>query len=294
MYCFIVNKTSGNGKGLKVWKKVEKLLQEKQVKYEVSFTERKKHAEEIIQEWTNKNGIIIVTVGGDGTIHEVANMLINSNIPMGIIPAGSGNDFARALKVPINYKKALEHILIGKHRRIDIGRVGKECCITVTGIGFDGKVAEVNNSSKYKNWLNFIGLGGLSYGLSFLHVLLKYRPVNVYLTVDGKKMMFFNVWLIAIANLPNYGGGIRICPNACYDDGLFDICIVHSMSKWELLRIFPKAYKGKHVSHPCITMIKGKQVEVISKLPIIVQSDGEILAKTPVNLTIQRDGLLII
>ncbi|MGX1899782.1 diacylglycerol/lipid kinase family protein [Thermolongibacillus altinsuensis] len=294
MYSFIVNKISGNGKGLKVWKKVEKLLQEKQVNYQVRFTERPKHAIEIVKEISSETCLAVVAIGGDGTIHDVANGLIGSNIPLGIIPAGSGNDLARALDIPMDYKKALERILTGEQRKMDIGRINNEYCITVTGIGFDGKVAEVNNASKFKNLLNFIRLGDLSYAHSILHVLLKYRPVNIQLKVDGKTLTFFNVWLIAIANTPNYGGGIKICPDACYHDGLFDICIIHSMTKWELLRNFPKAYKGKHVSHPGVTMLKGKEVEVISEWPVIVQSDGELVTKTPVNVTIQKEALLII
>jgi diacylglycerol kinase (ATP) len=294
MYYFIVNKISGNGKGIKVWKKVEKLLEEKQVNYQVRFTEHPKHAVEIVKELSSETCDAVVAVGGDGTIHDVANGLIDSNIPIGIIPAGSGNDLARALDIPMDYKKAFERILIGKKRKMDVGKIGEEYCITVTGIGFDGKVAEVNNASKYKDLLNFIRLGDLSYGLSVLHVLFKYRPVNVQLKVDGKTLDFSNVWLIAIANTPNYGGGIKICPDACYHDGLFDICIVHSITKWDLLRTFPKAYKGKHASHPGVTMIKGKQVEVTSEWPMIVQSDGEVLTKTPVNVTIQKEALLII
>ncbi|MED5052146.1 lipid kinase [Anoxybacillus sp. UARK-01] len=293
MYYFVVNKISGNGKGLKVWKKVEKLLQEKQVNYQVRFTERPKHAVEIVKEFSSKACNAVVAVGGDGTIHDVANGLIHSNIPLGIIPAGSGNDLARALDIPMDYKRALERILRGKKRKMDVGKIGEEYCMTVTGIGFDGKVAEINNIAKYKDLLNLVRLGDLSYGLSVLHALFQYRPVRIQLKIDGKVQSFSNVWFIAIANTPNYGGGIKICPDACYDDGLFDICIVHSITKWELLRTFPKAYKGKHVSHPSVTMIKGKQVEIIAEPPIIVQSDGEILTKTPVNVTIQKEALLI-
>lgn len=293
IYYFVVNKISGNGKGLKVWKKVEKLLQEKQVNYQVRFTERPKHAVEIVKEFSSKACNAVVAVGGDGTIHDVANGLIHSNIPLGIIPAGSGNDLARALDIPMDYKRALERILRGKKRKMDVGKIGEEYCMTVTGIGFDGKVAEINNAAKYKDLLNLVRLGDLSYGLSVLHALFQYRPVRIQLKIDGEVQSFSNVWFIAIANTPNYGGGIKICPDACYDDGLFDICIVHSVTKWELLRTFPKAYKGKHVSHPSVTMIKGKQVEIIAEPPIIVQSDGEILTKTPVNVTIQKEALLI-
>jgi diacylglycerol kinase (ATP) len=293
IYYFVVNKISGNGKGLKVWKKVEKLLQEKQVNYQVRFTERPKHAVEIVKEFSSEACHAVVAVGGDGTIHDVANGLIHSNIPLGIIPAGSGNDLARALDIPMDYKRALERILRGKKRKMDVGKIDEEYCMTVTGIGFDGKVAEINNIAKYKDLLNLVRLGDLSYGLSVLHALFQYRPVRIQLKIDGEVQSFSNVWFIAIANTPNYGGGIKICPDACYDDGLFDICIVHSVTKWELLHTFPKAYKGKHVSHPSVTMIKGKQVEIIAEPPIIVQSDGEILTKTPVNVTIQKEALLI-
>ncbi|WP_308689687.1 diacylglycerol/lipid kinase family protein [Weizmannia acidilactici] len=99
---------------------------------------------------------------------------------------------------------------------------------------------------------------------------------------------------MAIANIPNYGGGIKICPEACYNDELFDICIVHDLTKWELLRTFPKAYKGKHVHHPSVTMIRGRQVDVTTEWPVLVQGDGEILTKTPVNVTIEKNALLII
>lgn len=90
----------------------------------------------------------------------------------------------------MDYKKALERILMGKQRKIDVGRIDEEYCITVVGIGLDGKVAEVNNVSKYKKWFNFIRLGALSYVLSFLQVLLKYRPVNIQLNIDGEKLVF--------------------------------------------------------------------------------------------------------
>ncbi|GER66901.1 hypothetical protein BpJC7_14560 [Weizmannia acidilactici] len=107
MYYFIVHKISGNGKGRKVWKKIEKMLQEKRIYYQVHFTERPKHAVEIAKEISSETCYVVVAVGGDGTVHDVANGLIDSNVPLGIIPAGSGNDLARALDIPMDYK-ALE------------------------------------------------------------------------------------------------------------------------------------------------------------------------------------------
>ena len=146
MYCFIVNKVSGNGRALKIWNKIEKKLMKKNVLYCVQFTEKPKHATFIVQELINeKSNCIIVVVGGDGTIHEVLNGLIGSNIPLGIIPAGSGNDFSRGLGISLEHDKALDRILNGEFKIIDIGIVNSTYFCTVAGIGFDGEVAYVSD-----------------------------------------------------------------------------------------------------------------------------------------------------
>jgi diacylglycerol kinase (ATP) len=295
LYCFIVNRVSGNGKGLKVWLEIERLLQAKQVNYRVFFTERPKHAIEIAKDLVkNKEAEIVVAVGGDGTIHDVANGLIGSNVPLGCIPAGSGNDFSRGLKGTVDYKKALDQILSGKGRKIDIARINDESCITVVGIGFDGKVAKITDESKHKKWLNSVGLGNLTYVFSFIQVLFNYEPTNLHLTIDEKRIALSNVWLIAVANFPFYGGGMAICPEARCDDGLLDICVVHNISRWQLLQVFPKVFKGTHVFHPAVTMYSGKQIEIQSDSPLIVHGDGEIVGETPVKITIHENALHVI
>ncbi|MGM0878824.1 MAG: diacylglycerol/lipid kinase family protein [Bacillota bacterium] len=295
MYCFIVNKVSGNGRALKIWYQIEKKLQEKNVYYCVHFTQKPKHATLLVQELISKEKVtVIVAVGGDGTIHEVINGLVGTNTPLGVIPAGSGNDFSRGLGIPLKHDKALERILSGKPKIIDIGFVNSTYFCTVAGIGFDGEVAHVTNASIYKKLLNLIRMGHISYIISAIKVLFQYKPMDISIMIDKKLYKFQKVWLIAVANLPFYGGGLVICPKAESNDGLFDICIVQGMSKWEFLRIFPLVFKGNHTSSPSIKIIKGKELEIYSPTPLMIHGDGEVIGQTPARISIEPCALYVI
>jgi YegS/Rv2252/BmrU family lipid kinase len=297
VYCFIVNEVSGNGRALKVWRKIEKTLQEKEVPYCIHFTKKPKHAICLVQEIIKQKTVtIVVAVGGDGTIHEVINGLIgaNINIPLGIIPAGSGNDFSRGLGIPLKHDRALERILNGKPRIIDVGVINSTYFSTVAGIGFDGEVAHKTNVSTYKKLLNIVGMGKVSYIISALHILFRYKPMDLSITIDKKMYKMQKVWLIAVANLPYYGGGLAICPNAVSNDGFFDICVVQGISKWGFLSTFPLAFKGKHTTLPSIKILKGKELEIISPSPILIHGDGEIIGNTPAVIRMKPYGLTVL
>ncbi|WP_096440210.1 diacylglycerol/lipid kinase family protein [Alteribacter populi] len=295
MYYLIVNETSGNGKGKYVWKKTKEVLEDYGVSYQAEMTKYPGHARDIAKSLVHDETRKIIVIGGDGTFHEVANVLIHTKTPVGIIPAGSGNDFSRGIGIPKDYKEALHRIIQGEPLAIDVGQVGdNNYCITVTGIGFDGLVAEITNTSKHKIWCNRVGLGGLAYFLSIMKGLWQYKPSTVQIRVDEEERTFSNVWLIATATFPYYGGGIKICPEANYQDGLFDLCIVHNLSIWELLKVLPKAYRGKHTDHPSVTMLRGKNIEIRSEPALIIHSDGEIMGKTPLTLSVVKGGLQVL
>jgi diacylglycerol kinase (ATP) len=295
LYCFIVNKVSGNGRALKIWQQIEKKLQDKNVDYCVRFTEKPKHATILVQELINKEKVTaIVAVGGDGTIHEAINGLIGTNIPLGIIPAGSGNDFSRGLGIPQKHDEALERILNGKPKIIDIGLVNSTYFCTVAGIGFDGEVAHATNVSIYKKLLNFVRIGQISYIISAINVLFRFKPMDLSLMIDKKLYKFPKVWLVAVANLPFYGGGLVICPKAESNDGLFDICIAQGMSKWDFIRTFPLVFKGNHTSSPFIKIIKGKELEICSPTPLLIHGDGEMIGQTPARIRIEPRSLYVI
>ncbi|SDH48800.1 diacylglycerol/lipid kinase family protein [Alteribacillus bidgolensis] len=294
MFAFIINKTSGNGKGHRVWKRVEKILEQEDLPFVARFTEGPQHAQEIVKDLSRKNLKTIIVVGGDGTIHEVANELAYKNISLGIIPAGSGNDFARCIGVPMNPLKALERIIANEKKQVDLLHLGHQYCLTVTGIGLDGQIAKNVNDGAYKKFFNQLRLGGLSYVVSLLETLRDYKPTNVQITIDGVDMTFSNVWLVAVANAPNYGGGITICPDASYNDGFLNLCIVHGIKKWELLRLFPKAYRGKHTTEKNVTFLQGKEVQVSSGNSIMVHSDGEQMTVSPIHIRIKKDALQVV
>ncbi|MGD7053142.1 diacylglycerol/lipid kinase family protein [Sutcliffiella horikoshii] len=293
MYHIIVNKMAGNGKGLRMWKEVEKYLEKKNVTYLVSFTEYAGHAGELIENIEENLVQAVVVVGGDGTIHEVVNKLVHKKVALGIVPAGSGNDLARSLGVPFAVEGALSRILKGSYQLIDVPKVEEVHYISIAGLGFDCKVAEVTNRSRSKRLLNKLGLGGLSYVLNIFRVLFTYQPSDVSIAVDEKIYKFQDVWLIAVANLPYYGGGIMICPDACGNDGALDICVVSGIGRWELLFVFPLAFRGKHIKHRNVKMLRGASIKISPSSSMVMQCDGEIVQNKKADFSVDENALKI-
>ncbi len=290
MYAFIVNPVSGNGRGKRIWPRIEAELKRKGVAYSVNFTERKGHAMELASGLVSQPGLrAIVAVGGDGTAHEVVNGLMDKSVPFGYIPSGSGNDFARAEGIPIDPLKALKRIFLHRPYFIDTAEINGQRMIGSLGIGFDGQVAQAVNHSKWK-----AHLGKLSYIWGFSHVLRHFQPQQVSVSIDGKTNTYKGVWLIAITNIPNYGGGMKICPDARWDDGQLDICVVHGISRGKLLALFPSVFRGSHIRYSAVTMKRGKEIHVTSEKPMIVHADGEIIGETPLTIKISPQSLLII
>ncbi len=291
-----MNPVAGNGKGKVVWEKTKKILHNKNKEYKVSFTKQENNMEDIFSTFEKDNEIkTIIIIGGDGTLHLAINHgLLEIGIPIGVIPAGSGNDFARTMKIPTKYEEALERIFKNKATSIDILSIGDRSCMNAVGIGFDAEVAEKTNRSKMKRLLNIVKLGHLSYILVALRMFFSYTPSHVTVTLDNKRKVIENVWLVAVANSPYYGGGLKICPAAKNDDGKLNICLVSGKSRLELIPLFYKVFKGAHSNHPNVTMLKGKKVQIECGKPLNMQGDGESLGTTPTEITIIPRALNIL
>ncbi len=160
--------------------------------------------------------------------------------------------------------------------------------INAVGAGFDGQVAKVTNEASYKKWFNRWKLGMVSYVVSVLRVLFSYKPCDATITVDGKTERLSQVWLIAVANIPNYGGGMLICPKAVFDDGIAEVCVVSGVSRWSLLRAFPLIFSGAHVKHPAVRFFSGERISIQSERPLVVHADGEVVAETPITVTVLK------
>ncbi|MDQ0340424.1 YegS/Rv2252/BmrU family lipid kinase [Caldalkalibacillus uzonensis] len=302
MYIFIVNPVSGNGKGLKIWKKVRKELDKRQVPYRSFFTKQAGHGTELakqLAELYQEKITAIIAVGGDGTVHEIINGLSKyPRIPFSAISAGSGNDFARGFGLPRRPLPALNHILATSSSslaRYDMGvyhlghkRKGKGYFINGIGVGFDGEVAKYTNQARYKKWLNTFKLGILAYVISALKLLFKYRTQEVIIRVDGQEYTFRDVWLVAICNIPYYGGGMKIIPQARPNDGLLNVCVVHQLKPWQVMLALGSVYLGWHTRLKAVKLIKGEMIQVSSEEPMTVHADGEIIGTSPILLTIEK------
>jgi diacylglycerol kinase (ATP) len=179
---FIVNPVADRGKAKHIW---ESLQEQRQRQYEHScevFTEYPGHAQEIASRVSKEDCDIIVSVGGDGTIHEIVNGIIGKNISLGIIPAGSGNDLARTLGIAKEHREALQNINKGKDAWVDIGLAGERYFINIGGVGFDAEVvADMNNNMRFLR-------GTAAYVASVVKKLITFVPVHLEITIDGKSM----------------------------------------------------------------------------------------------------------
>ena len=298
---FIVNEKAANGRAHKVWKRVKRELEEKEINYRSFQTKYPKHAEELARQlgslYRDKMEAVIV-VGGDGTVHEVVNGLVDyPTVKIGFIPAGSGNDFSRGFGVPKSPLEALSFIIKKKQlsgKRFDIGKVmvngrtKKEYFVNNIGAGFDAEVCKLTNESKMKKYFNKIGLGSLAYVGSLIRLLFTYKLTNINIEIDGKICRYEKVWFVTVSNQPFFGGGMKIAPKADPTDGCMDVTIVHHLSRLKLLFVFVTVFFGKHTGFKEVVQQKGKRVSIKSDDSMVVHADGELIGQLPLQAEVQH------
>jgi len=214
--CFIVNPISGIGKQKKIEKLIKHNLNQKLFSYEVLYTKRPKHATELSRSAVLKGAHIIVAVGGDGSVNEVAKGMIGSNATLAIIPTGSGNGFARNFDIPTDPAEAIKVINRMHDQWIDTVKINQESYLGVAGIGFDADVSLAFSNLEKR--------GPASYLRIILNELPHYKPQNYHLIIDGKHHSE-TAFLICFANTKQYGNNAFIAPNAKIDDGYLDVII---------------------------------------------------------------------
>ena len=295
---FIVNPQAKNGRCQKVWHKIEKVLERRNVSFQVFFTKGPGHAAEIANKLGQQNEgkeTVIGVVGGDGTIHEVMNGIsCHPHLKIGFIPGGSGNDFSRGFRIPRNPLDALDFFLrlAGENPVfIDMGKIshkesGEIFFINNMGAGFDAFVATKVNHSPLKKVLNRLSLGKLTYVYVMLKHLFTYRCTQLTLLIDGRKHKIDNAWFVTVSNQPYFGGGMKIAPQANTQDGLMDITVVHNLARWKLLFLFATVFWGKHLGLKEVATFKGKEISIISDQEIYVHAGGEYVGKTPVSISV--------
>ncbi len=215
----------------------------------------------------------LVVVGGDGMVHLALQALAGTDLPLGVIPAGSGNDFARELRLPLTDPVAAAEVVVAGHERaVDLGRAGEQWFAGVVAAGFD---ARVNDRANRMRWPS----GRLRYNLAMLAELGVFRPVPYVLELDGE-VWETSAMLVAIGNSTCYGGGMRVTPGALLDDSLLDVMVVKPISKARFLMVFPKVYSGTHVQLPYVEVRRARQLRVEAP-GITAYADGERLGPLP-------------
>ena len=226
----------------------------------------------------------LVVVGGDGSVNEVVNGIADAHgVELAVIPRGTGWDFVRTFDIPRNLDAAVDVALTGSVREIDLGAVtyrtwggedARSIFANVASAGISGAIAQrANESSK--------GLGGkVSYYWATLAVFVGWQTGEMRVTVDGESRNGKMIDAV-VCNGRYLGGGMMMCPEAEPDDGVFDVLLIGDVTKRDLLLVLPKTYKGNHLPHPRLELLRGKVVTVESAEPLPIELDGEQPGTTP-------------
>ena len=253
-YCFIINPIAGNRWGKKTEKHIRAFFQQKEFNFRIDFTQHKGHAKTLTQKAINDGYNNIVAVGGDGTINEVAQSVHGSKAALGIIPVGSGNGLARDLGIPMNLNKAIQRLVSGKAKEIDVGFINSQLFLCTCGIGFDAYIAYKMSKLQKRGFLN--------YALMVLKVVFNYKPIEAKIKV-GEKYLDETIFGATIANTKQYGNNFYIAPKAKIDDGLLNLIILKPFNKL-LYPIVALAFITKKIE-------KFKFVKQIESPEIIIQ-----------------------
>jgi diacylglycerol kinase (ATP) len=287
----IVNPTSGKGVGREIGAETRRLLRE--AGHDVldvsgdGYEQARDQAAAAVADGVDT----VAVVGGDGMVHLGVNACAQTSTRLAVVAAGTGNDFARNLGLPIrDARSAVALLASGRTREIDLGRVshgvaGEKWFGGVLGAGFD---AIVNERARRMTWPS----GQLRYALAVLRELPVFRPIPYVVELDGHRLET-RAMLVAVANTSSFGGGMRVCPDADVADGLFDVMVVHALSVAAFLRVFPKVYSGTHTTHPAVEIHRARRVRLEAS-GIHSQADGEAFAELPIDAEVVPGALRLV
>ncbi|TMR95883.1 diacylglycerol/lipid kinase family protein [Nonomuraea basaltis] len=233
----------------------------------------------------------LVAFGGDGLVHLAVQAVAGTDVPLGIIPAGTGNDIAAALGVPCKDPVAAARtVLRMKSRLVDVARVragrADELFAGVLCCGFDSRVNERANRLTWPP-------GTARYMVAVAGELRSFRPIPFRVTLDGDEVIEREAMMVAVANTCSYGAGMRVCPDARPDDGLLDVMMVDALSKSEFLRVFPSVYRGTHVGHRAVSVRRVRSVR-LEAADVVAYADGERIGAVPVECEVRPGALRVI
>ncbi|MEW6181726.1 MAG: diacylglycerol kinase family protein [Bacillota bacterium] len=297
----VVNPAAGNGSVRRVWPEIARLLTGAGLNFTYGFTDRPGVGAELARKVLGQGCDCVVAVGGDGTVNEVVNGLLAEDIPararLGIIPCGTGRDFARTLGIPRSPAGAVARLVEGRALLVDVGLItfstedngaSRRYFLNVADAGLGGETAaRVNGAGKQ--------LGGFwSFLRGALVTVSAYRPKTVRIDIDGDVSGQIDITTVALANGRYFGGGMFIAPQARMDDGLFDVVVIRGMPRLELALNLLKVYGGRHLDHPKVNLRRGRCIVIDSRERVCVEADGEPAGYLPAEFSLVPDAVRVI
>ena len=286
----VANPTAGRGKAGTSIGRVAAQLQALGIDHHIRVTESAQDLEHLARAAAEDGAEIVAVLGGDGSVGAAANGLVGTRTALAILPAGTGDDFAKAIG-PSRLEAAARLLAAPDIRDVDLlkvtaGAQGRHV-INIAGAGFDSEVNETANAMSLR-------LGGTgTYVAAVLKTLRRFVPASYEIAVDDERITT-DAMLVVVGNSRSYGGGMRVLPSARIDDGLLDVCLVHALSAPAFLRAFPRVFRGTHVSHPKVTMRRGRRVSVEANRRIQVYGDGERIGSLPAIFEIEPGMLRLV
>ena len=279
----VVNPTAGKGRGAAAAQAAEAALRGDDVRRLVGRDGA--DALRLCREAVAEGVDVLVAVGGDGMAHLALQAVAGTDTALGLVPAGTGNDLARGLGLPLDPVAAAARLRADAVAVDAVRTDGGTWWACVLGAGFD---AAVNDRANRMSWPR----GRRRYDLAVVAELRAYRPLPFVLHLDGRRVEA-EAMLVALGNASSYGGGMRVCPDARMDDGLLDVVVVGPMSRTTFLRLFPKVFAGRHVSHPSVRVLRAAEVSLAAP-SANAYADGEPLGALPLTSTVVPGALRVV
>ena len=281
----LVNPAAAGGRSLRSLSEATAALRAAAAEHRVVETHGLDHARELAGE-AAATGEAIVAVGGDGMVGALAGVLRDAPVPLGIVPSGRGNDFARVLGIPFEPAAAARVLLDGSERMVDVAEADGRPFVGIASAGFDSDANRIANDTKLIR-------GNLVYVIAALRALAAWKPAAFRVTVDGETTEVSG-YSVAVGNSKAYGGGMFLIPHAEVDDGRLDVFMSADTSKLTFLRDLPKVFKGTHVDNPSVSFLSGRQVLLEADRSFTVYADGDPIGELPLTVTVRERCLRVI
>jgi diacylglycerol kinase (ATP) len=275
----LVNPTAGKGRAANLVADVAGRLREGGLNVSILIGRDAADALGLVRRAVADGTDAVVALGGDGMVNLALNAVAGTSTPLGIIPAGTGNDLAASLKLPVKDPVAATGVVVDRLRgdaawKMDAGRVGDAWFGCVLSAGFDSRVTDRANRMTWPR-------GRMRYNVAILAELRVFKPLPFRIRLDDDEPWETEAMLVAVGNARSYGAGMQVCPDALLDDGLLDVTVLGPVGKGEFIKTFPKVYKGTHVQHPAVTTRRVRSVTLESE-GVTAYADGEFLSDLPV------------